>query len=200
MKKFIIAAIVALLILVGFTTYVYVKAHEAPPVQVINNEQSTGPATKYIPRIPVPSYFPAAPASPIPAGVSAYFGTWVATSVVGRITYPAVNASTYGIGKTVVIEPNIFTNNTEMYPDSTPNPQYNIINPSTQQLIYSHPQSQTKGVSQWGIYGGIPTLVVNQHGVKVNLDPKFNFGNVYLDGDSIIVNSNGAFMRCVRKK
>lgn len=197
MKKFIIAAIVALLLLIGFTTYVYVQAHEAPPVQVVNNEQSTGPAKKYIPRIPTPSYYPTPPASPVPAGVSQYFGTWVAQSVVGAITYPAVNSSTYGIGKTIVIEPNIFTNNTEMYPQSIPNPQYNIIYPSTQQLIYSHPQSGDP--SQWGIYGGIPTLVVNKHGVEVNQDPKFNFGNVYLEGNSIIVNSNGAFMRCVRK-
>ncbi|WP_066870165.1 hypothetical protein [Clostridium mediterraneense] len=195
MKKLIIAAIVALLILIGFTAYIYNKAHSAPKVTFINNEQQQ-PSQKYIPRIPTPAYFPEQPASPVPAAVEPYLGTWVVKSITGIGYYPATNATTYGVGKTITIEPDYFNNDCEMYPEAMKNPQYSVIYPSAEDLINSY---HLGSAAQVGLYGGVPTLVVNRHGSPPNQDPKFNFGDVYLMGSYIIVNSNGVFFRCVRK-
>lgn len=199
MKKLIvILIIVPLLALIGYTAYVYHQAHDiAGSVSIINNAQAQ-PKQKYIPRIPVPTQFPEQPASPVPAAVEPYLGTWVVTSKVGQEEFPAPMADTYGVGKTIVIEPDYFNNNSEMYPQAMKNPQYSIMYPTVQGLDTSFPYRS--GGDLGAIYPGIETLVVNNHGITPNPAPRYNFADLYLDGGSIIVNSNGVLFRCVRQK
>ena len=199
MKKLIvILIIVPLLALIGYTAFIYVQAHEMTgSVSVINNAQAQA-KQNYIPRIPIPTQFPEQPESPMPAAAAAYAGTWVVTNeVVGHEEFPAPMAQTYGVGKTIIIEPNYFNNNSEMYPQSMKNPHYSIMYPSAEGLSVSFPYKG--GGAMGAIYPGIETLVVNAHGITTNPAPRYNFADLYLDGGSIIVNSNGYLFRCVRQ-
>ncbi|MGL5575031.1 MAG: hypothetical protein ACRDCW_05690 [Sarcina sp.] len=204
MKKLIVILIVVpLLALIGYTAYVYEQAHSITgSVSVINNSQNQQTNQKYIPRIPTPSEFPEQPESPVPAAVQPYIGTWVVTSeIVGHVEWPAVGSQTYGVGKTIIIEPNLFENNSEMYPESMKNPEYTMIYPNSQDFQVSFPYiGDVGGPGGLGLYDGIATIAVNNHGVTPNPSPEYNFGTIYLSGGGIIVNSNGTFFRCVRQK
>lgn len=198
MKKLIVILIVVpLLALIGYTAFIYVQAHEMTgSVSVINNAQAQA-KQNYIPRIPIPTEFPEQPESPVPAAVQPYIGTWVVTSeILGREEYPAPMAQTYGIGKTITIEPNYFNNNSEMYPQAMKNPHYSIMYPTAEGLRISFPY---KGSGLNAIYPGIETLVVNNHGITTNPAPRYNFADLYLTGGSIMVNSNGVLFRCIRQ-
>lgn len=204
MKKLIVILIVVpLLALIGYTAYVYEQAHSITgSVSVINNSQNQQTQKKYIPRIPTPTQFPVQPESPVPAEVQPYIGTWVVTSEqVGHVEWPAVGSSTYGVGKTITIEPNLFENNSEMYPETMKNPQYTMIYPNAEDFQISFPYiGDVGGAGGLGLYDGIATIAVNDHGITPNPSPEFNFGTIYLSGGGIIVDSNGVFFRCVRQK
>lgn len=202
MKKILIGLVLlGLLALIGYTGYVYEKAHSiSGSVSVINNAQ-VQTKQKYIPRIPLPTEFPEQPASPMPAAAEPYVGTWVVTSEVGRETYPAPEASTYGVGKTITIEPDYFNNNSQMFPQEMKNPQYSIIYPDAAAFQTSFPYiDDVGGAGGLGLYDGVETLVVNNHGITPNPSPNYNFAAVYLMGGYIIVDSNGVFFKCVRQK
>lgn len=200
-KVLIIIVLIALAGLIGYTGYVYVKAESiSNNLTVINNQQSQ-PTQKYIPEIPMPTEFPEQPASPLPAAVQPYVGTWVTVAAVGHETYPAPMANTYGLGKTITIQPDFYENNTEMYPESMKNPQYSIIYPNASDFQVSFPYIQdVGGAGGLGLYDGVETLVVNNHGITPNPSPEYNFGTVYLMGGYIIVDSNGVFFKCERQK
>ena len=204
MKKLIVILIVVpLLALIGYTAFVYEQAHSITgSVSVINNSQNQQAKEKYIPRIPTPQEFPEQPESAVPAAVQPYIGTWVVTSsIAGHVEWPAVGADTYGIGKTITIEPNYFSNDSQMFPQSMRNPQYSVIYPDAHDFQISFPYiGDVGGAGGLGLYDGVETLVVNDHGITPNPSPEYNFATVYLMGGGIIVDSNGVFFRCVRKK
>lgn len=202
MKKLVaILIVIPLLALIGYTAYIYQKAQSiSGSVNVINNEQAQT-AQKYIPRIPIPTQFPEQPESAVPADVQPYLGTWVTTSIVGHETYPAPEANTYGVGKTITIEPNYFNNNSQMFPQAMKNPQYSIIYPDSAAFNESFPYvGDVGGAAGLGLYDGVETLVVNNHGITPNPSPNYNFAAVYLMGGYIVVDSNGVFFRCSRQK
>lgn len=205
MKKLIVILIVVpLLALIGYTAFVYEKAHSLTgSVSVINNNsQGQQQQKKYIPRIPTPTLFPEQPESPVPAAVQPYLGTWVVTSEqVGHVEWPAMGSDTYGIGKKIIIEPNLFENNSEFYPEKMKNPQYTMIYPNAENFLVSFPYiGDVGGAGGLGLYDGMATIAVNNHGITPNPSPEFNFGTLYLSGGGIIVDSNGRFFRCVRQK
>lgn len=198
MKKLIAIPIVILIILLGYTGYVYYKAHTlSGNVEIVNNAPAQ-PKEKYIPRIPTPTQFPTAPESPVPADVQPYLGTWVLTNVIGQETYPALGAAKYALGKTVTIEQNLYENNSEFYPEKLVNPQYTMIYPNASDFRISFPYLGS--AADLGVYDGIPTIAVNQHGITPNPSPEYNFGTVYLEGGHVIIDANGVFFSCERQK